>query len=353
MNPPELIPKSMDGFLWVLVGLGLGLFMIACVFAIYAVWAGARASRRTRTERALRERWTLGILRVLSGEESPPFLLKTVDKKDAVPFSLYLLEFFRRVRGPERRVLTVLAAPFLDGVAQGLQHPRPERRAQTVYTLGLLAPVRFREQIRASLDDLAPSVAVTAAFALLTLHSVEDARIVLRRLDRFGPWDIGLLSFLLAQVGGEMAADLRDALENSERPLRIRRIAAQALVRLQDPLAGDSAARVLSTETDPELQAAALALLKNLGRSEHVAVVRNACGAPAFYVRAAALTVLGQLGGPEDESFLRDYFDTPNAWVAAHAAEALLKIGALPFLKAVAASNHPRAVLARQVLEAA
>lgn len=352
MISSDLIPKYWDSFLWVLVGVGVGLFVIACGFAVYAILAGARASRRTRAERALRERWTQGILRVLSGEESPPFLLRTVDKKDAVPFSLYLLEFFRRVRGPERRVLTVLAAPFLDDVAQGLHHPRPERRAQTVYTLGLLAPERFRDHIRASLDDAAPSVAVTAAFALLTRHSVEDARVVLRGLDRFGPWDIGLLSFLLAQVGAEMAPNLRESLESDGSPLRVRRIAAQALLRLQDPLAGDSAARVLATETDPELQTAALALLKNLGRADHVAAVRTACRAPAFFVRAAALTVLGQLGGPEDEPLLRDYFDTPNAWVAAHAAEALLKIGALPFLKAVADSDHPRAVLARQVLEA-
>jgi HEAT repeat protein len=342
-----------DRFLWFLAGAGLGLFLMACGFAVYAVFAGARSHRRARRDRAIHESWTAVILRVLSGEDGPPVLLRLVEKNQAVAFSHFLLQFARRLRGPERRVLGTLAAPFLDGVAQGLADPHPEKRARAVYALGLLAPFRFNDSIREALDDPASAVAVTAAFVLLTGRSADDARTVLDRLDRFGHWDTGLLSFLLGQVGVAIAGDLRVLLEDRSRGTRARQIAAQSLVRLQDPFAGDCAARVLTSETDPEVLSAALGILKNQGRPEHLEAIRGACAAPFFFVRAAALTALGRVGGPGEEAFLRDYFDTPNPWIAAHAAEALKRIGALTFLRAVASSPHPRAVLARQVLEAA
>lgn len=340
-----------ESLLWVLLAVGAVLFFAAGGFALYAMIAGARTFRRDRAERNLHASWTPFLLKAMAGEESPLGIARAVKRADAVLFSQFLLQFVRRVRGPERRVLALLGSPFLNDVAQGLRDPRPQRRAQSVYALGLLAPTRFKEAVRAALNDPAVNVAVTAAFVLLAPRSIEDARVVLQKLERFGSWDIGLLSFLLAQVGIGLAPDLRDALEDPGRAVRVRRIAAQTLARLQDPLAGDGAARILSSNEDPELLSAALGILKNWGRTEHADVVRAACASPAFFVRAAALTALGHLGGTADEAFLRDYFDTPNPWIAAHAAEALKKIGALTFLKAVADSDHPRAALARQVLE--
>jgi HEAT repeat protein len=67
-------------------------------------------------------------------------------------------------------------------------------------------------------------------------------------------------------------------------------------------------------------------------------------------VRAAATRALASLGSADEREWLRSALEDPSPWVALEAAEGLLESGGADVLRALAASDHPRAVLAQQVL---
>jgi HEAT repeat protein len=154
---------------------------------------------------------------------------------------------------------------------------------------------------------------------------------------------------MLASVGPAVAPALRAAFADGRYQPRVRSVAADALRELNDYPSADLAARVLSEATDRDLLIATLGLIAHIGRADQVEVVRKHLAAPEPIVRSRAITALGRIGSPDDMATLVAAFSDPSPWVALRAAEALHEARD-PALTRLAASDHPRASLARQML---
>ncbi|MDX1689262.1 MAG: HEAT repeat domain-containing protein, partial [Candidatus Promineifilaceae bacterium] len=180
-------------------------------------------------------------------------------------------------------------------------------------------------------------------------EAVSRAPQQLERLARFRGWSQGYMASMLASIGSEAAPALRDSLADEEEEPWVRAVAADALLMLKDFEAGDLAARVVELEDDPELLTSALRLLTEVGRPEHIPVIRVRCASPDPRVRSHALSALGTLGEEEDVPRLLGAMSDPSPWVAIHAARGVISAGAGELLRDLAYSDHPRAELAQQV----
>lgn len=338
-----------------LVVLGAGvlvLFAVAGGLALAAVLLRARNERRRRRWERLERRWEEPVLAVVAGVARPGSFWRLVARTDRLDCVNFLLRFTRRLAGAERRIIEDLAAPYLDLVAARLGHREPERRARAVQTLSLLGRRRYARALVRALDDPSPLVAMVAARALARRESPDFAAAILDRLHRFETWRPSFLASMLASVGPALAPALMAALADRDRNPRARCVAADALRELHDPAAADVAARVLDDARDRDLQAAVLALLADVGRDEHLPVIRRYLASPEAIVRARAASALGHIGAPEDTESLAGALNDPSPWVALRAAEALRESGAEDALARIVAAGGPRAELAGAVLVA-
>jgi HEAT repeat protein len=326
------------------------LVALSLAFAAYTVVLRVQGDVRDRSWRALVARWEGPVLEALGDPSAVPTVHAAVGPGERLRFVRFVLEYTRRVKGEERETLRTLARPYLDRIAERASSPRVEVRSRAVQTLGTLGLPRYADEVLAALDDPSPLVAMVAARCLCRDEHPEYAPAVLRRLRRFDGWSRGFLASMLAAVGPGAAPALRRTLgDTAEAPLA-RAVAADALRLLKDLEAGDLAARVVEQESQHDLVAAALRLLTTVGRPEHAALARARCASPDFAVRASAVSALGTLGLDEDRYRLLGALSDPSPWVAIQAARGLLSSGARSLLEDLGDSDHPRALLARQIL---
>ncbi|MBI2191095.1 MAG: HEAT repeat domain-containing protein [Planctomycetes bacterium] len=334
-----------------LLVLGIALLLaFSAFFAVSTVVLRIRNDLKRKRWAKREARWQPILLDVLAGEREPDALWACVGAGDHLYFIDYLMRYARRLRGEERMVLSRLAGPYLKDVAKRLRRGDVEQRARAAETLGTLDLQTYAAEVVGALKDPSPLVAMVAARALARREHPQFVVAVLDQLHRFDNWSTSFLASMLAAVGPDASPHLRGMLPDRGVPVRVRVVAAETLARLHDVGAADGAARLLAEEGDRDLLAAALRLLGQVGRPVHVPPVRVLCASPDFVVRSCAVEILGQLGTPEDASLLGAAMDDPSLWVARHAARALQKIGGDGALEALAASNHPRAALAREVL---
>lgn len=323
------------------------------VFAVSAISLRIRSLRVQKARAELETAWEPVVLGVLTGDSTPSAVWERIPAGRELWMIEYLLRVTRRLRGEDVNALATIAEPYLDMVSRRLRHRSVEQRAFAVETLNLLGSGRYSGEIAAALDDRAPLVAMIAARALTQNGRPDHLVAILDRLHRFDTWSPRLLSSLLASIGPAAAPVLREALVDADRPLLVRTVSTSALQQLNDLQAADSAALVLQTAADREVLAGCLRLLAKVGRPEQADAARALCGSSDFVVRAHALTALARLGVPEDSAVLMSAIDDESSWVAIHAVNGLKVAGHLAQLRELAASDHPRAELARQVLSEA
>ena len=327
-------------------------FSLAIGLAVAALLLRLANERKARRWHRLEQTWQTATVAVVSGDAGPETVWSLVRQRDQLFFVSFLLRFARLLAGTERRVVDELAAPYLDRVEAQLASRSPERRARAVQTLSLLGGPKYIARQIVALDDHSPLVAMVAARALARKESPEFAVAILERLDRFGHWRPSFLASMLASVGPALAPALREALVDRRRDPRSRCVAADALRELHDFEAADAAAAVLAETRHRDLLAAALGLLAEIGRPEHLPAIRAHLESGEAIVRARAAAALGHVGAPEDIDRLIAALEDPSAWVALRAAEALKKAGSTHALEAMAGSAHARAPLARAILVA-
>lgn len=327
-----------------------GLVVLSLTFAAYAVALRLRNRVRERRWVELSARWEEPVLDALLDPEAIPRLHEAVEPRHRLRFVRFVLEYSRRVRGEERAILRELALPYLGPIARRTWSRHVEVRTRAVRTLGTLGLPRYAAEVLTALDDPSPLVAMVAARALCREEYPQYAPAVLRRLARFEGWNPSSLASMLAAIGPQAAPGLRQSLGDGEESPAVRAIAADALRLLSDFDAGDVAAGTLEEGVDRELAAAALRLLAVVGRPEHVEIVRRSCEAADFHVRAAAVSALGTIGQEGDGLRLLGAMSDPSPWVAIRAARGLVASGEDRLLRDLGASDHPRAVLARQVM---
>ena len=274
-----------------------------------------------------------------------------VPSKYRLHFVNFVLQYARRVRGAERQTLRLLAEPYLGPLAGRTRSRLSEIRTRAVQTLGTLGLPRYSAEVISALDDPSPLVAMVAARALAQEEFSEHAGSLLGRLSRFEQWSRRFLASMVSAIGQHAAPVLRALLADEDELPWVRSVAADALTMLTDLESGDEAARIVATEDDRELLAAALRLLTTVGGPEHADFVRDRCASPDYVIRAHALQALGNLSGDEADVFrlIRSMAD-PSPWVAIHAARGIRAAGGTQVLTDFAESDDPRAMLAGQVL---
>lgn len=329
----------------------LVLAVLAFGFCLFTFYLRIRSRNRERLWKRLEERWTGPLLEALADPDRIPALQETVEDRYALFFVSFCLRYFRRVRGEEREILKRAASPWIARAAARASSPRVEIRARAVQTLGALGLPRYGDRLVEALDDASPLVAMVAARALAREGDERYVEPLVRRLKRFRSWRDSALASMLAGIGVAAMPRLRQTLADENEDPWVRTVAAAALAQLADLEAGDVAARVVEHGAGRGLLAAALDLLAEVGRPEHRAPVRIRCASPDFVVRSRALRALGRLGNEEEDApRLRAALDDPSPWVALDAARGLREVGGIPALREIAASGHPRAAAARQVL---
>jgi len=344
----ELILKD-QAFLLLAAIIAVSLVLVI-LFALVTVHLRLRNMRMAKRWQRLEAEWEPIVLDFLVGERTPEAVRERIKQKDSLYFLDFLLRFAQRLRGQEATAITQLAEPYLPALVAHVKKGDPTRRARAIQTLSLLGLDRYPEVVIAALDDSSPLVAMIAARALARKDHPEYAELILDKLHRFENWSRSYLVSMLTSVGPEVAPALRKTLADPEKPLGIRAVSADTLRSLNDLEAADLATRLLGNETNRDLIAAALRLLAEVGRPEHLEPVRRLCNSEDFVVRAQALRALGRLGGTEDLQLLRQGADDDSSWVALHAARGLREAGGEQLLHELSATEHPRSNLARQVL---
>lgn len=343
----DTVTESALIFLSIAIG---ALFVVTIAFSIYAIALRVANERREERWKRLTARWQTPVLEAIMEPRNAPAVHEQVEDEYRRHFVQFVLEYIRRVRGEERKVLRQLALPYLDFVAERAGHRRSEVRTRAIQTLGTLGLPKYSDLVVRALDDPSPLVSMVAARYIAREDFPEFADPVLEHIGRFDGWNRRFLASMLATMGPDISHKLRDALADSSKPDWVRAVMADALLMQLDPLAADVAARVVVTSEDRELLASALRLLAGVGRPGHAPVIRARCSSPDFVIRAQALAALGVLSDDEDLPLLRESMDDPSPWVALHAARGVRDAGGEAYLAELARSDGPKSTLAGQVL---
>jgi HEAT repeat protein len=348
-----------DRLLW-FVALLVALFFVSSVSLIGTVVVlRVRNVMQLKRWHRLEARWEPAIIDVLVGQIRERELHALVRHEDQRYFVDFLLRYGKRLKGVERETVVRLAQRYLPAIAEQLEGRSPERRARAIRTLGELDAATYTTQIIAALRDHSPLVAITAGRALARRQDPELAQSLVDSLESFELWDTRFLSSLLADLGPKATPVLREVLDDRERPARTRALAAHTLERLNDLNAAHIAVAVLeasSAMSEPfseervDLIVAALRLIRKVGRGEHLGPVRRLVESSHAAVRGYAVNALASVGSSADAPLIRPAIDDESSWVVMHAVRGLKTLGELDELQQLAASNHPRADAAREVL---
>jgi HEAT repeat protein len=155
---------------------------------------------------------------------------------------------------------------------------------------------------------------------------------------------------MVTAMGPDAIPVIRENLLSLDMPTRTRAVAAHALAALRDLGSADFASELALEEDDPELVAALLQLLSQVGTAKHAAAARVHLDAEEFFVKAAAIRTLAELGGEEDLPTLIEKLTDASAWVRMAAARGVYRLGGKGVLLALTGSRDPAAPLFRQVL---
>lgn len=328
------------------------LFALSLIFGALALLLRLNHDRTARRIARLEERWTASLMLVLAGELDADALRAQVRPSEQMIFLTTLVEYAKRLRGAERRLLCDIAEPYLPLVAARVRRGNRQLRARAVHTLATLGLPRYADLVAAALDDASNLVAMKAAYGLARADLVDRAPAVLQRLHRFRHWNPRYLASMLENFGVAAAPLYREALADPTAPLATRIACATALAELNDPEAADVAATVLERAPQRELIIAALSVLRAVGGPRHALLVRRFAGSSDDDIRARAISSIPAVSmRVERGDLLVAVTSDPSAWVALRAADGLRDLDAVAALEPLAAqADHPRAELAREVL---
>jgi len=322
-------------------------------FAVVLTFLRTRNNLRSTRWARLEAAWNPRIMGLVSGEATAEELVPLARRRDRRFILAIAARFASRLAGKDRDVVEDFARTLIPTLLRDLGSRRPEVRARAVKTIALLSFDDHVGEVLVALDDDSPLVGMVAARALARHGGATFISDVLSHLHRFAEWNPEFVSTMLASVGHGVAPPMRRMLlDPGQHPL-VRRVIADALRLLPDPVAGDGAAWVLSGSEERELQAACLRLLAVVGRPDHVWAIEPYLHHPDFALRAHAVTAFGQTALPRHLPAVESLLDDPSPWVALRAAEALAIAGELGMLEERASLEGPAGTLAREVLELA
>ena len=280
--------------------------------------------------------------------------LQTVWKQVEPGQDLYFVDYLMRlsISQPENRPkYKALAEPYLPKLAARLANHSgdAEQRSRAVQTISLLGRDQDIPLLARSLDDESPMVKLLAALSLSQHRQGEYAEQILAQLDHLADWHMGLLINLLSRMGADIGFQVLTTMEKSQSN-NVQTMCLHVLTNLKFAEALNPAVRLLSSSEDVNVQVACLSLLGKMGTEEHLPLIRSCYDSPLFAVRLAVIRALHQRESSADSHMFQRAFDDSSRWVALQAAQALKSTGNEHVLHEMSFMQHPRAPLAKQVL---
>jgi HEAT repeat protein len=335
----------------VLLGVVAGLLMLTSIaFAFLALGLRLRHDIRGRRSERMTKSWEPAMLEILGGAAPPQALFERVREGQGAHFLAFLMTYVRRLKGEELTLVRSMADPYLPDLVPMVREGSAEARGQAVMLLARLGMPKYADVVAGALRDPSPVVAMVAARSLFLPEQERHFAEVLAHLPRFARWSRSFLAGMLAGGGQAAAGRLRAILDDREQSPEVRAVAADALRAMNDLDSVDVATHLLEVETEREVIASCLRILKHLGHAEHAPVARRLAASPDPVVRAVAVSALGALGSHQDTALLTEKLDDPSFWVSLEAARGLLALGEVGTLRRLAASEGPWSTLSRQVL---
>jgi HEAT repeat protein len=325
-----------DWKLLVVVAALLFMLLVTLAFALAATLLRLANNRKARRWGRLEGKWEALLPEVVAGLRAPAELLARVHPRERLYFVDFLYKQALQAGAAQRQALGRLAAPFLAPLAGRTEGGDAERRARALQTLALLAPAPHAPLLLRALADPAPLVAMIAARHLAASRQPAHVDAVLDTLHRFTEWSPKFMTSLLTSMGPAAAPRIRQRAADPALTPAERGIALDALGRLGDGDALPLAAALLARETDADVLAAALRLVRAVGGAADLEPVRRLAAHEDFAVRGHAIAALGQLGDATDVPRLKAGLRDASPWVVLHAARGLRLHGELNFLRQAA-----------------
>lgn len=324
--------------------------MTSFLFAALALALRAANDLRSSERDRLTRRWEPAMLEVLGGLAEPEEIFERVDDAEGVAFLAFLLGYARRLKGDEEALVGIMAAPYLHRIVPRLRRGTAESRGNAVLMLARMGMPRYANEVASALSDESPVVSMIAARSLFRPGHEDHFPRVLEHLPRFTGWSRSFLASMLAGGGTNATPLLREILADERQQPLVRAVAADALRELNDLSSVPIAVELVGEETDRELIASCLRIIKQLGHHEHIPIVRAMTASEDPVVRATAVSALGAIGGSAEADLMQNRLDDPSFWVSLEAARGLLALGDRATLERLAASDGPWSMLAEQVL---
>lgn len=290
------------------------------------------------------------MLEVLGGSAPPEAIFDRVDDRDGIHFLSFLLGYARLLRGEERDLVRVMARPYLHLMVPRLQRGTAESRGNAVLMLARMGMPTYSDAVASALRDESPIVSMIAARSLFLPGHEGHFPEVLEHLPRFTGWSRSFLASMLASGGPNAAPLLRSIMTDTEESALTRAVASDALTELNDLASVPLALDLIGNETDRELVAGCLRILRHLGHREHVPAVRGMVSSRDPVIRSTAVSALGAIGGPAEVPLMQERLDDESFWVSLEAARGLLALGDNETLQRLGDGEGPWAMLANQVL---
>jgi hypothetical protein len=307
----------------------VAMFLVAVTFLVMAGRLRRANNRKAAVWAQLELHWGMAIDSIAHGAAETAALHERIRPADRVVLLDYLYKASVQETRAERRALyRELARPYIGVLERRARTGDPWQRARAIRTIAELAAGDGAAVITAGLDDRAPHVAMTAArvYAQLGLGTVHP---LLERVHRYENWDRRLLRSVLVSFGPAAAPALHERLADAAASPHVRAVCADALAALQYHRAGDTAAVVLREETDVDLLAAALRLLRTPVTAAQRATVRGLCDAGDEVVRGQAVACLARVGEEADLAVVERALGDVSPWVVRSASRGLAARGAV------------------------
>lgn len=299
------------------------MFAVALSFLV-AAWRLRRANNRKAAAWArLESSWGTLVESIALGYAEASALHQRIAPKERLVFLDYLYKLAINEKRPDRRRLySELARPYVDFLEARVHEGDVWQRARAIRTIAELVGTDLNGVVKSALDDEAPHVALTAArtYARLGLGPIEP---LLERIERYQAWDRRLLRLTLASLGPDAAPALHMRFGDRAAAPRIRAICADALADLGYEDANETAVAALREETDVDLRAAALRLMRAPASERQRFVVRSLCAAEDPVVRAQAVACLARIGNDSDLGEVERALADLSPWVVLNASRGL------------------------------
>ncbi|MBF2055243.1 MAG: HEAT repeat domain-containing protein [Candidatus Sericytochromatia bacterium] len=339
-----------EPLLWALIVYIVLLLCVALILVGFTLRLRHQNEKKAELWQSLEARWEPLLMAVIGQQAWPDKLHAAVKAHETFYFVDFLMRYAEKLTGGAYDTLCQLAQPYLAGIAQRAHQGDTEQRARAILTLNALSPQAYQQVIVQGLDDPAPLVVMLTASALAEQHQARYLSVILEKIARFETWSQNYLINLLVQLGREATERLREEVMNAQHPAWVRVVLLKALGELHDWQALPLAEQILAVASERDLQAAALYLLGRLGHAEHAALVRQKVRSSDFVIRLHAVKALERLATAKDEALLSELVNDESLWIARHAMEALKTARLFEVLYGLAHAEHPRHLLAQQVL---